>query len=36
MSLETYLDSYDVDDDPRRNLKDSTLIRADNPHNCKS
>ena len=30
---ETYLDSSYVDDDSRLNLKDFTLIRADNPHN---
>ena len=32
---ETYLDSSYADDDTRLNLKDFTLIRADNPHNCK-
>ena len=32
---ETYLDCSYVDDDPPLNLKDFTLIRADNPHNCK-
>ena len=32
---ETYLDSTHDDDDPRFNLKDFTLIRADNSHNCK-
>ena len=30
----TYLDSCYADDDTRLNLKDLTLIRADNPHNC--
>ena len=30
-----YLDSFYADDDSRLNLKDFTLIRADNPHNCK-
>ena len=33
--FETYLDSSYEDDYTRLNLKDSTLIRADNPHNCK-
>ena len=32
---ETYLDSSYADDDTCLNLKDFTLIRADNPHNCK-
>ena len=32
---ETYLDSSYLDDDSRLNLKDFTLIRADNLHNCK-
>ena len=32
---ETYLDFSYADDDSRLNLKDFTLIRADNPHNCK-
>ena len=32
---ETYLDSSYADDNTRLNLKDLTLIRADNPHNCK-
>ena len=32
---ETYLDSSCADDDTRLNLKDFTLIRAGNPHNCK-
>ena len=32
---ESYLDSSYADDDTRLNLKDLTLIRADNPHNCK-
>ena len=32
---ETYLDSFYADDDTRLNLKDFTLIRAKNPHNCK-
>ena len=32
---ETYLDSSYVNDNKRLNLKDFTLIRADNPHNCK-
>ena len=32
---ETYLDSAYADDDTRLNLKDFTLIRADNPRNCK-
>ena len=31
---ETYLDSSNVDDDPWLNLKDFTLIRADNLYNC--
>ena len=31
---ETYLDSSYVDDDARLNLKDFTLITADNAHNC--
>ena len=31
----TYLDSFYADDDSRLNLKDFTLIQADNPHNCK-
>ena len=30
---ETYLDSAYGDDDTRLNLKDFSLIRADNPHN---
>ena len=30
----THLDSSYADDDTRLNLKDFTLIRADNPHNC--
>ena len=32
---ETFLDSSYADDDTRHNLKNFTLIRADNPHNCK-
>ena len=32
---EAYLDSSYADDDTRFNLKNLTLIRADNPHNCK-
>ena len=32
---ETNLDSSYVDDDTRFNLKDFTLITADNAHNCK-
>ena len=32
---ETYLDPPYADDDIRLNLKDFTLIRADNAHNCK-
>ena len=32
---EAYIDSSYVDDDARLNLKDFTLIGADNPHNCK-
>ena len=32
---ETYLDSSYADDDTRINLKDFTLIRADDPYNCK-
>ena len=32
---EAYLDSSYADDDTRFNLKNFTLIRADNPHNCK-
>ena len=32
---ETYLDSSYADDDTQLNLKDFTLIRTDNPHNCK-
>ena len=32
---ETYLDSSYADDNTRLNLKDFTLIRTDNPHNCK-
>ena len=32
---ETYLDSSYAYDDTRLNLKNFTLIRADNPHNCK-
>ena len=32
---ETYVDSSYADDDTWLNLKDFTLIRADNPHNCK-
>ena len=31
----TYLDSSYSDDNTQLNLKDLTLIRADNPHNCK-
>ena len=31
----TYLDSSYADDDTRLNLKDFTLIGADNPRNCK-
>ena len=31
----TYLDSSYSDDNTQLNLKDFTLIRADNPHNCK-
>ena len=31
----TYLDSSYADDDPRLNLKNFTLIREGNPHNCK-
>ena len=31
----TYLDSSYADNDTRPNLKYCTLIRADNPHNCK-
>ena len=31
----TYLDSSYSDDSTQLNLKDFTLIRADNPHNCK-
>ena len=33
---ETYFDSSYSNNDTRLNLKDFTLIRADNPHNCKS
>ena len=32
---ETYLDSSYAGDDTRLNLKDFTLIGADNPRNCK-
>ena len=32
---ETHLDSSYADDDTQRNLRDITLTRADNPHNCK-
>ena len=32
---ETYLDSSYANNDTRLNLKDFTLIRAENPHNCK-
>ena len=32
---ETFLDSIYAHDDTRINLKDFTLIREDNPHNCK-
>ena len=32
---ETYLDPSYADDHAQLNLKDFTLIRADNPHNCK-
>ena len=33
---ETYFDSSYSNNDTLLNLKDFTLIRADNPHNCKS
>ena len=34
-SPKSYLDFFYADDDTRLNLKDFTLIRAYNPHNCK-
>ena len=34
-SPKSYLDSFYEDDDTRLSLKDFTLIRAYNPHNCK-
>ena len=33
--FETYLDSSYADDDTRLDVKDFTLIRANNSHNCK-
>ena len=33
--FETYWDSSYADDDTRLDVKDFTLIRANNPHNCK-